>query len=195
MRNIFCLLLLSLLINISCEKNHDDENPENTRKDFIIAGKTGDDVLYTDINPDWDKYAYGLSPDSINVDVNQDHVADISIRYSTSSSTSGYTVQTSVSAYNGAYFSPEPINLNDEINSLSGWINTTSLLAFTKIDFASSDTSVSGAWISKQDKYLGVQVTEHGRKTYGWIRISIFIHPETIYIQQVVVKDFACQKD
>jgi hypothetical protein len=195
MKKIFLFLLLLLVINLSCEKKSDDAGSESTRKDFILAGETGDDIKYTDINPYWNRYAYGLSPDSINIDINGDHLTDISIRYSTLSSSSAYSVQTTVSSFNGAYYLDEPKDSNEIISASSGWINSTSILAFTKIDFSANDTSVSGSWISKKDKFLGVEVSKHGRKIFGWIRISLLIHPETVYIQQVIVKDFACMKD
>jgi len=168
-------------------------NPEN-RKDFILAGETGADINYHDITPDWERYAYGLAGDSINIDLNADNLADISIKYATFSGTDNYITQTTVSSLNGAEFSLSPKNLYDTINAFSSWSSSTSLLSFTKIDFSTNDTSLSGLWISKLDKYLGVKISKNGQITYGWIRMSLLVNPATVYVQDIVVKDFACRK-
>ncbi len=164
------------------------------KKDFILAGEMGNSIYYDNISPDWERYAYGLTGDSIVIDINNDNTTDVSIKYATISAANSYTTQTTVSALNGALFSLSPKNLNDTIHSSSSWSSSTSLLSFTKIDFATSDTSVSGPWISKTDKYLGIKITKNGQVMYGWIRMSLLVHPVTVYIQDIIVKDFACMQ-
>ena len=194
-RTCFLFLLLPALI-LSCRKDHIIHDiPSDNKKKFILAGERGVDISYYDINPDWNRYAYGLAPDSLNIDINNDHITDVSIRYASTIGASNYIVQTTVSCYHGASFSLAPKNRNDTINENSSWSTSNSILGFTKIDFTTADTTSSGAWISTTDKYLGVKVFKNGRTSYGWIRMSLFVNPATIYIQQVMVKDFAFRKN
>ena len=165
------------------------------KKDFILAGETGSDISYHDINPDWDRYAFGIAPDSINLDINDDQLTDVSIRYSTFSGGSSYIAQTTVNCFNNASISLAPKNQGESIYRYSSWSTSISILGFTKIDFTVSDTSSSGAWISTLDKYLGVKIFQNGRTSYGWIRMSLLVHPATPYVQQIIVKDFACRKN
>ena len=191
--NKLYLFLLLIVFAMSCKKDHFAyvTNPTKEKKEFILAGEKGDGIYYHDITPDWIRYAYGLIGDSINIDMNDDNAVDICIKYSTITSSSSYITQTSVNCLNGAMFSLSPKNMNDTINAPSSWSSTISLLSFTKIDFATSDTTVSGPWISTSDKFLGVKVMHNGKATYGWIRMDLIIHPATVYVQEITVKDFA----
>jgi hypothetical protein len=193
-RRIFWGILMGTVTLTGCSKDSlPDLSTSQKAKDFILAGEQSSDIHYNDFNPDWDRYAFGINKDSLNIDINHDNTIDLSIQYSTFAPVNEYDVQTTVVCYNGSSICLLPKNFNDTINSHSSWQSSTALLCFTKIDFITSDTTNTGPWTGIQDKYLGVKVLKNGRNQFGWIRISLPVHPQTIYIQEVSVKEFGCR--
>ena len=195
MKRICFLLLIASAMIVSCQD--DDLMIDSllySRKDFILAGETGTGIYSRDLIPDWEAYAYGIAGDSISMDINRDFVPDVRIQYNTISATNSYIVQTSLYCLNGAAISIEPKIENDSVHKILSWSASPSILGFTKIDFITNDTTSSGAWISSTDKFLGVKITVNGRITYGWIKMSLLVHPATVYVQKICVKEFAGQK-
>ena len=190
-------LIVFALVHPGCRKDHlaDPYLSSAAKTDFIVAGERDDGITYTDINPDWEKHGFGLYNDSVNIDLNNDNITDASFHYITVLSGSEYDQQTSVNCYNGAEISVTPKNEGDTINTLSGWSTPGALLCFTKIDFVSSDTTYTGQWNGVQDQYIGIRVIQNGRRLYGWIRLSVLVPPAIVYVQQIIVKDFACRKN
>jgi len=190
------LIGLSFIITLfACQKdNLSTLQPGLLPGDYILAGDDGSGISYHDIHPDWDRYAYGLAGDSIVLDINADQVNDISIKYSTGTSASQYVAQTTVTCLNNASVSLAPKNQGDTISSTSGWTSAPSLLCYTKIDFASGDTSLLGQWHSVKDKYLGVRIVKNGITRYAWIRMTLLVHPATVYVQEIIVKDFGYRR-
>jgi hypothetical protein len=196
--SIFPALILSMAFVFGlagCEKDNIDSQPDqNTKKDFILAGERSSQTRYYDLNPDWDRYAFGLAGDSINLDINADSVPDISIKYSTLAIASTYTTQVTAKSLHGTKYTAVPVKPGDAIDAHSSWTTSTTLLGFAKIDFATSDTTFTGDWISTEDQFIGVSLVKNNRNFYGWIRISVFVHPVTIYLEEIRVKDFCCQR-
>jgi hypothetical protein len=183
-------------VQAGCRKDHFAETLVSPVKktDFIVAGDNGAGISYYDLIPDWEKHGFGLINDSISIDINNDSIVDASFHYITIVSGSEYDQQTSVNCYNGAEISIAPKNAGDTIHSSSGWSAIGALLCFTKINFASSDTTYSGPWNGVDDHYIGIKVTKNRHVLYGWIRISVLVPPAIVYVQQIIVKEFACRK-
>ncbi len=190
------LYLFFILFLGSCEKDHSvcDKASIRHRKESIVTGETGDHIYYRDIDPDWEKHGFGLLNDSLNIDVNGDYIPDVSIQYTSFLSGTEYEQQTSVSCMNGAFISLAPKNQGDVIDAYSEWTSSASLLCFTKINFISSDTTYTGSWNGISDKYLGVRIRKNRPSLFGWIKMSLLVPPSIVYVQQVIVKEYACQK-
>ena len=195
MKRIYSLLLIASAMIVSCQD--DDLMVDSflfSRHNFILAGETGSGIYSQDLFHDWEAYAYEIAGDSICLDINRDFLKDVCVKYTTVSAANSYIAQTTVTCLNGAAISIDPKMANDSIYKFSSWSTSLAIMEFTKIYFATNDTSSSGAWISKVDKFLGVKIRTNGRITYGWIKMSSLVHPATVYVQKICVKEFACQK-
>ncbi len=179
---------------MACEKDPFEGQEQAVQsKAILLGGKTGHGIIYHDINPDWEKHGFGLFNDSLNIDIDSDGTNDISIKYTTFLSGTEYDQQTSVSCLNGSAISPFPKNFGDTICVSPAWTNSDALLCYTKIDFAANDTSQTGDWKDTHDKYLGIKIIKNSRALFGWVRMSVLVPPEIVYIQQIIVKDYACE--
>ena len=192
MKSAIYIIIIFAITLISCKKDSfTGSNQPETRENFIFSGEKGPGIYYHDINPDWEKHGFGLFNDSLNIDLNADGIPDVSIKYTTFLSGTEYDQQTSVSCLNGARISLAPKNQGDTIGYNSSWTTTASVLCYTKIDFATSDTAYTGVWKDTHDKYLAVKIIKNNRVLFGWIRMSLLVPPEIVYIQQIIVKDYA----
>ncbi|MCX6291970.1 MAG: hypothetical protein NT126_09440 [Bacteroidetes bacterium] len=192
---ILFLFFISTLVLGSCQKDHFTNvgllHPGN---DYIVAGDAGPELYYYDLNPDWEKHGFGLFNDSVNLDINGDHVVDISFKYTTYISGTEYDQQTSVSSFNGSAVSVMPKNISDTIDASSAWTTSPALLCFTKINMITPDTAYTGPWQGVENHYIGIKIIQNGQTVYGWVRMSVLIRPAIVYIQQIIVKDFACRR-
>jgi hypothetical protein len=171
------IILLTLL---SCCK-HDVESP---RRNFILAGKNGEGMVYKVFNPNIIVSNVSQNKDtSINVDMNNDGKVDFvvfsykkilvqsdstnQIEFCSYQDQSGWNYSPSVSYYAGYLTKFE---FTDTIKQSKYW-TLSKYWTFKGMLLNTYDLNFTEDWNSGVDEYFGIRFIEKKDTLYGWVRV------------------------
>jgi hypothetical protein len=169
---------------------------------IAVAGMANAQVVYTDVDPDFELTSSPGDIASAVIDLDNDGVSDfILAAFSSVSGVGGKLNLAGAVAYSGngngimgytsgPFFYPSALEANAEINEgenffgyLSGYVG--SLLWYYIPGGGASGTF--GQWYNVEDMYMGVRFVDGGGNLhYGWVRMDVEANPV-----KIVVKDYA----
>jgi hypothetical protein len=145
--------------------------------DYFKAGqKTGQDVYYTDIEPDIETSIYGetLTKD---YDFSNDSISDLKIILIHYISPGNNGSNISISAFRNAYFNilpdssfPEPLTLNSTISEDLMWHQKKMIIAEDDFFYR---INVPGPWMRMKNRYMGFKVKNGNNLIYGWVGFEL----------------------
>jgi hypothetical protein len=159
--------------------------------DFLKAGqKTGENLIYTNIEPDTSITARRSTIDYY-LDINKDNRNDFLITTTMFQSPGTSSASTSVKALNKNKFCvisgttyPDPLRLNTMINRDLFWMKGSSKI--NDYDYLYKIYE-RGLWTGISGRFLGLQLIENSDTLYGWLGLSIRD------FDSFGISDFACE--
>lgn len=145
--------------------------------DYFKAGqKTGQDVYYTDFEPDIETKIYDET--LINdYDFTDDSISDLKITTTHYISPGDNGSNISISAFKNAFFNilpdssfPEPLTYNSAISEDLLWYQKKIIIAE---DDAVYRIYVPGPWMRMRNRYMGFRVKKGNNWIYGWIGFEL----------------------
>ncbi|MBX7140685.1 MAG: T9SS type A sorting domain-containing protein [Chitinophagales bacterium] len=167
---------------------------------MAIAGLANAQVVYTDVDPDFELTADPGTPQGTVLDLNDDGVADFTLAVFSSTSAGGpggplnlagaapYSANgNGVMGYtSGGFYYPSALDANTMIDDNADFWSYFGFYG-TLVWYYLGGAGTFGQWSNVEDKYMGVRFLDGSSNVhYGWIRMDV--EDNSI---QITLKDFA----